>query len=142
MFPVSAEALCAALPHAVAQATSAALVPVGPQAWTGKTMTRTYGIATVVSTRAMAVQGGTTVEVTVGAELDTTSIVILVVLLVLFWPVAVVLGYLGYDDFTKRRAYAMHLAWQHLAAASGAQPSVYGVQAQPRGPGGFGGGYG
>ena len=142
MFPAPFEALSAAVPHAVGHATSAALVPVAPQAWTGKTMTRSYGLATTVSTRVMAVSGGTSVEVTVGAELDTSSIVILVVLLVLFWPVALVLGYLGYDDFTKRRAYAMHMVWQNLAAAAGTQPSMYGVNAPPRGPAGFGGGFG
>jgi hypothetical protein len=94
----------------------------------------------VVTVRTAPAPGGIGVSVTIGAELDTSSIVIAVVLLALFWPAGVIVGWLGYDDFTKRRTYAFQQFWQALGAA--AVPSPYGVNPPPAPPAGFPGTFG
>jgi hypothetical protein len=63
---------------------------------------------------------GTNVQLSMGAQLEQNSMIILIVLVVLFWPAAAILGYLAYSEFeTKKRAlYAQF--WQHMFQTLGA----------------------
>jgi hypothetical protein len=129
-----------ALPGAVYQASLAQVQQTMPAFWQGRSLRAQWGLLTTVTVRMQPAQGGTAVQVQIGAELDTTSIVILVVCVLLFWPVAAVLGYMGYDDFQKRRTAIMYAIWQNLGAGPPpGPPSPFGV-APP--PGGFSGQYG
>jgi hypothetical protein len=129
-----------ALPGAVYQAALAQVQQTMPAFWQGRSATASWGMFTTVSVRMQPSPGGTSVQLQVGAELETMSIVILVVCVLLFWPIALVLGYLAYDDFQKRRAAMMYAIWTALGAGPPPAPtSPYGVKPPP---GGFSGPYG
>ncbi len=120
------DGLAASLPARLGQATGAALVQVGPTMWSGRSMAKSWGITPTVLLNAAAAQGGTGVQITIGAELDTTGWVLFILAAVFFWPAAVLIGFLAYDDFNKRRQYALQVFWSQLGAP--AAPSPYGVR--------------
>jgi hypothetical protein len=130
----------------------------GPNSWVG-TWRGTNGLTPKVTIYAMPSAQGTTIQISVGADLEQTNMILFVLCLVLFWPAAAVLGYLAHSDFeTKRRAFYMQF-WQHVGQALGAPtqalpapgfthgpPPGFAPQAAPQesyGPPGYGppGGY-
>ncbi|HEY1695738.1 MAG TPA: hypothetical protein VGG39_26400 [Polyangiaceae bacterium] len=110
------ESLLASLPERVGQATGAGLVQVGPAAWSGRGPASNFRMAPLVMVQAMPAPGGTAVQITIGAEVDTTGWILFVVCCVFFWPAAALIGFLGYDDFNKRRQYALQVFWSQLGA--------------------------
>jgi hypothetical protein len=91
----------------------------GPNSWVA-TWRGTNGLTPKVTVYAMPSAQGTTIQMSVGADLDQSSMIMFVLCLVLFWPAAAVLGYLAHSDFeTKRRAFYMQF-WQHMGQSLGA----------------------
>jgi hypothetical protein len=154
LLPGSIENVGGAVPGAVYQASMVHASAMMPGYWEGKGPKGSWGVVPTVAVRLFPGQGGTMAEVRVGAEVDTTSLVIFGVLFFFFFPAAVLVGYLAYDDFQKRRTGMIHAIWQNLGAGPpafhgggqpgyGAPPPGYPPPGNPPPPqGGYGGGYG
>jgi hypothetical protein len=120
------------LPARVGHVTGSALAQVGPTAWAGRSLARSWNITQTITVQTMPAPGGTGVQITTGAEVDQTGMVLFIVAAVLLWPVAVIVGFLAYDDFNKRRQYALQMIWSQLGAPMApmapTQPGPYGVR--------------
>jgi len=94
--------------------------------WRGKAQQATWGIFCTVSLMVMPVQGGFYVDANVSAEFDTTGLVLGALALFFFFPLGVVLGILGYQDFTNRQAQLFYAIWSsvsiHIAQPQYAAP--------------------
>jgi hypothetical protein len=126
VLPGAGDAFAQAIPERVGQATGVPLVPYAPGAWSGRSLGKSWNVSLLVSVQTMPGPGGLGVQITTGAEVDQTGWILLCVMLVFFWPAALVVGYLGYDDFNKRRQIVHQQIWGMLGA--GAPPSPYGVR--------------
>lgn len=142
--PSEPKTLEAAIPAAAHQAALAPLVPIMPQVWQGKSAQARWGLFPSIMARIAPGQGGTSIELRVGAELDTTMMVVFIVVTLFFWPAGLIIGWLAYDDFTKRRVLIFQSIWQQLGANPLPAPGYYGMGGPPPGPppGGFSGHYG
>jgi hypothetical protein len=129
---VTTASLEEAVPQAVQQATGVGLVPFGPGMWSGRSMSASWGMTPEIVVRAMPSAQGTVLEVRVGAQLDSTMLVLGILLMVFFWPAGLVCGFLAHGDFTAKRAMLIHNIWQALSAQLGpATPTAYGYMVPP-----------
>ena len=136
------------------------LQQTGPNTWSGRSQQSSYGLTPKVALTTMPAQNGFTVDARVAADFETNAIIILVVAWVLFFPLAIILGILGYQDWQTRQNQLLAAIWapvQHRMLAPPAPrygppgPGQYGAapQQQQQGfapppgappPGGWGGG--
>jgi hypothetical protein len=126
VLPGAGEAFAQSIPARVGHATGVALVPYAQGAWSGRSVGKSWNTSLLVSVQMMPAPGGMGVQITTGAEVDQNGWIILIVLLVFFWPAALLVGYLGYDDFNKRRQVIHQQIWAQLGAP--AMPGPYGVR--------------
>jgi len=98
------------------------LTQTGPNQWTGRGQHGSYGIVPKVMVSMLGAQGGFFLEVRVIADLESNAIVILIVLWFVFFPVAVILGFMGYQDWERRQVQIFHAVWSPLAGRIAAPP--------------------
>ena len=101
----------------------------GPNTWSGKGQQASYGMTPKVTLTTMPTQNGFSVDARVAADFETNGIIILVVAWLFFFPVAIILGILGYQDWQTRQNQLLAAIWapvQHRMLAP-AQPQ-YGMQ--------------
>jgi hypothetical protein len=102
-----------------------ALGPVAPDVWSGRAPGPvSYGLVPRASVALTRVREGFFVDLRVSADLDSTAIIILVVAVILFWPAALVLAFLGYQDFQNRASVVMSSIWAPLSSRIGREPSL------------------
>jgi hypothetical protein len=119
-----------ALPAAVGQVTGAMLMPMGPASWSGRGMAKAWNITQLVTVETVPTPDGTGVRITIGAEVDSTGWVLFILAAVFMWPAAVIIGFLAYDDFNKKRLATLQMIWAQVGAAM--PPGPYGAR-QPFG---------
>jgi hypothetical protein len=143
VIPADPKSLEGTLPGVAYNAAGMQLQATMPLVWQGKGQAGSYGFQPSIVVRAAPTQGGTSVEIRLGAEIESSWIAIYIVMVLLFWPIALILGYMGYDEFQKKRTMMFQGIWQNLGGPQ-QQPSGYGVGAPPGGPpaGGFSGHFG
>ena len=61
----------------------------------------------------------TIVDLKLIGEVPSNSLVLAVIIFIFIWPLAVLLGFLAYDKFTKRAKYYSYYLWDHLNRATG-----------------------
>lgn len=61
----------------------------------------------------------TYVDLKLIGNVSSNSLILLVICLVFIWPVALLLGFLAYDKFSKRAKYVSYYMWDHLNRATG-----------------------
>jgi hypothetical protein len=112
---------------------------VGPNNWSGRGTHGAWSMIPKVGFTIAAMQNGIVVDLRVSPDIDTNGIIILVVAWIFFFPVAVVLGILGYQDWDRRSNEIVNAIWAPLAPKMIAPPApVWGpppVQAPPPGAG-------
>ncbi len=128
IFAADATHVAGLLPQAVYESSSVALVQAQPYFWTGRSVGSVWGMQAEVTVRTMTTPDGTSVSVTVGAQVDQTGLIIFVVLCFIFLPAAVILAVVAYNDFTSRRVAVMESVFGRLSAATGkpALPVAFG----------------
>jgi hypothetical protein len=83
---------------------SQAIVPFGaasPGGYVGMGPGVGYGVRPKVSVHCYPMQGGTVVDIELVAEVDSSSMVLGILLLVVFWPIAVILGVLAHQAYER-----------------------------------------
>lgn len=130
------------------------LQQTGPTQWAGRGTQASYGMVPKVSVTLTQAQGGFFCDIRVAADFETNGIVILIVAWLFFFPVAIILAYMGYQDWQGRQNQLFYALWTPLANrlaqppapawASAAAPGAITPAGPPGGYGGApgGGGYG
>jgi hypothetical protein len=113
------------------------LQQVGPQAWNGGGAPSSWGMAMKVSFFAMQSPSGYSLELNSWADLEGNGVILLCVLGVFFFPAALIIGFLAYQEMTQRQAAVHHAVWSpvsHLFVAPNFAPPF---AAQASGPPGY-----
>jgi hypothetical protein len=100
------------------------LQQTGPASWTGRGTAASYGMVPKVLIAALPMQGGFFLDVKVTPDFEGSGIVIFIVSWFVFFPLAIVLGVLAYQDWQRRGQQMLQSIWAPLA------PRI----AQPPGP--------
>lgn len=106
-------------------------VQTGSNSWLGKGSTPSYGMLQKVSLVVYPSPQGFYLDVRYGYDFDSTGAVLFVLAWFLFFPAAIVLAILAYNDFTARQDQLMQSIWNpvrnliiapNFAPAFGQQP--------------------
>lgn len=103
----------------------------GPATWAGRGTMPSWGLVPKVSIAAAPSPQGFYIDIRVLADIEGSGIAGLIISWFLFFPVALILGYMAYQDFTQRRDYLIHSLWSpvgHLIIAPNYPPPQFGVQ--------------
>lgn len=91
------------------------LQQTAPNAWSGRGQHASYGIVPKVGITVMQMQDGISVDLRVSADIEGNGIVLMVVAWFFFFPVAIILAVLGYQDFDRRAQLLIASIWAPLA---------------------------
>ena len=126
VFACDTSSLAAAVPAAVWQGSAAQVAQLPPfapgVAFMGRGAQASWGLVPEVLVRLFEGPQGTTVEVRVGAQIDQSALVVGILLLLFFWPAAIVCGILANNDFQQKRAAVIQGIWTQIAAAASLTP--------------------
>jgi hypothetical protein len=118
------------------------LQQTGPNMWVGRGAIGAYSLVPKLALTITPMQDGAcVVDVGISADLESNGIIVLVVAWVLFFPVAVILAVLGYQDWERRAIWLKSVIWTPLAhlmitpPAPAFAPPMGGMPGPPRGPG-------
>jgi hypothetical protein len=100
------------------------LAQTGPNQWVGRGQTATYSIVPKVMVSTMAAQGGFFLDVRIAADFEGNGLVIFIVAWLFFFPVAIVLAILAYQDWENRQKYLTGVIWSPLASRLGPPPAA------------------
>ncbi|MEZ4223937.1 MAG: hypothetical protein R3B13_23505 [Polyangiaceae bacterium] len=100
------------------------LVQTGPMQWGGRGSAASYGMVPKVAITLNPGQGGNYCSIRVGPDFETNAVVILLVAWLFFFPIAIVLLVLGYQDFQNRQAYLFQSLWSPLSNRIAAPPGA------------------
>ena len=103
---------------------SIGLQQTGVNMWAGKGTQASYGMMPKVAITMTPVQEGFFVDIRISSDFKGEALVILIVSWLFFFPVALILAYLGYQDWTQRQTQLFQAIWFPLQ----------GKIAQPPGP--------
>jgi hypothetical protein len=102
----------------------------GPSNWKARGQVPTWGLVPQVSIYAAPSPQGFYPDVQVSADVEGSGIAVFVVMWLVFFPVAIVLGYMAYSDFTTRIPQIHASIWaplQHLFVAPNFAPPLAGA---------------
>lgn len=109
------------------------LQQTGPQTWAGRGQFAQWGLVPKVSVYAAPSPQGFYLDVRVTADIEGSGIAMLIVCWFVFFPVALVLAYMAYQDFSQRQ-YTLHQSiWSPIAHlfVPPNYPPVFGAPGQP-----------
>jgi hypothetical protein len=91
------------------------LQPSGFNAWAGRAQNASYGFVPKVMVSAQPIPNGFFLDIRVTPDFDTNGIVIFVVAWLFFFPVAIILAVLGYQDWQNRQQQLFAAIWGPVA---------------------------
>ena len=102
------------------------LQQVGPECWNGQGPPSSWGVVMKISVFAMKSPTGFSLEFQSWAELEGNGAVLLCVLAIFFFPAALIIGFLAYQEVQQRQAVVHHAVWSpvsHLFVAPNFPPA-------------------
>jgi hypothetical protein len=126
IFATEAAQVAQLLPQAIYESSSVQLAQMQPYFWQGRSQGHVWGMHAELTVRTMTTADGTNVAVTVGAQLEQNALIVFVLSCFFFFPMALVLGLLAYNDFTSRRFVLMESIFARISAATGKPPLAVG----------------
>lgn len=124
---VDPNTLMQALQGTLAQMGVQQAAPTGP-GYLGVGAPLSYGVIPKIGLNVFPAQGGHVVDVDVRSDFDQSSIIVAILLLVFFWPLALILGYMAHQGFEQHAQYvigSLRNATAPYAAAPPAGPIPY-----------------
>lgn len=106
------------------------LTQFGPNTWSGKGNVVNYGIAPKASVTVTQMQDGFFLDVRMSAEFESNGLILFVFAWLLFFPVAIILAVMAYQDWEARMRQLFYAVWTPLAPRMGPPP---GYQPMPMG---------
>lgn len=107
------------------------LAQFGPTTWSGRGNQVSYGIAPKVSVTVSQMQGGFFLDVRISADFESNALILFVVAWLFFFPAAIILAVLAYQDWEARSRQLFFAVWSPLGPRMGPPP---GYQPMPMGP--------
>jgi hypothetical protein len=86
----------------------------GPAGWSGRGVSPSYGLVPKVSIFAAPSPDGFSVDVRIMADTEGSGIIVAIVLWFVFFPAALIVGYMAYQDFVQRQAQLFNSVWAPL----------------------------
>jgi hypothetical protein len=105
------------------------LQQISPNTWTGRGNVVSYGIAPKASVTVSQTQAGFFLDVRMSADFESNALVIFVVSWLFFFPIAIILGVMAYQDWENRMRQLFYVVWSPLGPRMGPPPGF-----QPMGP--------
>jgi hypothetical protein len=99
------------------------LAPSGPNAYSGRGQVASFGMMPKVGVSVMPIQGGFFVDVRVSPDFESGALVILVVSWFFFFPIAIILAVLGYQDWQGRQNQLFAALWSPVASRMAQAPT-------------------
>lgn len=102
------------------------LQQISPTQWKARGTIPVYGVVPVVSVTAAPTPEGFYLDVNVSGDVEGSGIAIVIILWFVFFPVALVLGYLAYSDYNLRQMQLFQAMWapiQHSFIAPNFAPA-------------------
>lgn len=84
----------------------------GPSSYVGKGGPVSWGMVPKVTITATPTQDGFTLDTRISPDFDTNGLIVFVVLWLFFFPAAIIIGVLAWQDFQKRQNALMQGMWQ------------------------------
>jgi len=99
------------------------LQPSAPNGWAGRAQTASYGLFAKVLVTATPMQNGFFLDVRVAPDFDNNGIIIFVLAWFFFFPAAIILGVLAYQDWQNRQQQLFSAIWGPVANRIAAPPA-------------------
>jgi hypothetical protein len=96
------------------------LQQVGPNGWGARAQGASWGLVPKANVAVLPAQGGFFVDLRLSADFETNGIIIFVLLWVFFFPAAIVVGLLAYQDLSNRQTTLVQAVWAGLGSLPGA----------------------
>ncbi len=96
------------------------LAQTGPNQWSGRGSTPNYGVVPKVMVSMMPSGAGFFLDLRVMADIDTNAIVIAIVLWLVFFPAALIVGLMAYQE--RLQPTFFQAAWAPIAGRIAAPP--------------------
>jgi hypothetical protein len=100
------------------------LAQTGPNQWTGRGQTATYSIVPKIMVSTAAAQGGYFLDVRIAADFEGNGLVLFVLAWFFFFPIAIVLAIMAYQDWQNRQNHLSQVIWSPLASRLGPPPAA------------------
>lgn len=113
--PAAAESIAQAAAPALWQSVGLALTPIGPGTFIATGAADSYGIQPELRIYVQPGPQGAQVQIAYAAKPTQTAIITGIVLFVLFWPALLLLAWLAYSEFVRRRTAIFPAVWQAIA---------------------------
>lgn len=98
------------------------LQQTGPNQWSGRGNVASWGMVPKVLVSSMPTQEGFFLDVKTTPDVEGGGVVILIVCWVFFFPLAIILGFLAYQDWQNRQTQLSQLIWPPLGPRIGQPP--------------------
>ena len=119
IFATEAAQVAQLMPQAVYESSAVQVAQMQPYFWQGRSYGTVWGMHAEIAVRTMTTPDGTSVAVTVGAQVEQNALIVFILLCFFFPPAALVLGLIGYSDFMSRRLVLLEGVYSRLSAAIG-----------------------
>lgn len=98
------------------------LAQTGPAQWSGKGSAASYAMVPKVSVGVLPMQDGFFVDVKLSPDFDMNGLIIFIVAWLVFFPVAVILAIVAYQDWQNRGQQFFQAVWAPLASRIATPP--------------------
>jgi hypothetical protein len=98
------------------------LMPTGPSSWSGRGTLAVWSMVPKIQVSVMPVQGGFFLDLRISPDFEGNGIVLFVVSWFFFFPVAIVLAVLAYQDWQNRQTALFNALWAPLASRMAPPP--------------------
>ena len=110
------------------------LQQTAPNQWSGRGNVASWGMVPKVLVSSMPTQDGFFLDVKTTPDIEGGGVVLFIVCWVFFFPLAIILGFLGYQDWQNRQNQLSQLIWAPLGPRIGQPPMQPWGAPMPGGP--------
>jgi hypothetical protein len=97
---------------------------IAPNSWAGRAAQVSYGLRLKATVTVLPAPNGFMIDLRIGSDIETNGIILLVVLWLLFFPAAVVIALLAYQDVSGRQTRLAQAVWGPVASRMMAPPNM------------------
>lgn len=95
-----------------------------PNSWSGRAGQVSYGLRLKATLTVHPAPNGFMIDLRIGSDIETNGIILLVVLWLVFFPAALVIALLAYQDVSGRQTRLAQAAWGPVANRMMAPPNM------------------
>ncbi len=97
---------------------------VAPNSWVGRAAQVNYGLRLKATLTVLPAPNGFMIDLRLGSDIETNGIILLVVLWLVFFPAAIVIALLAYQDVSGRQTRLAQGVWGPVAGRMMAPPNM------------------